>query len=315
VKSTAGVGSTFTIRLPFELAAAPTAEPGARSAKLQVSFDRLRVLAADDNAVNREVLEQTLGLLGIEPVIVENGWAAVEAFKSQAFDVVFMDCSMPVLDGYAATREIRAWESEQQRTPVPVIALTAFVIGKQAEAWRDAGMSDCLTKPFTVRGLTDCLSRHAAERARYRDNSVTNATDAGVHDKPSTDAPVLERDILDGIVSMDKNGSLLARVVGLFVSTTPSCMRNLEAAIETGSAEDVAAAAHSLKSMSLTIGARRVAAIAGGIEADAPALSGSRDGTRIRELTAEVEKAIDALQALLGSSRRDGENAGAGAAA
>jgi signal transduction histidine kinase/CheY-like chemotaxis protein/HPt (histidine-containing phosphotransfer) domain-containing protein len=299
VKSAIGRGSTFSLDLPIELAEPPSVEAGRAAPAERVSFEGLAVLAADDNAVNREVLEQALGHLGVAPVIVENGKAAVEAFKSRAFDLVLMDCSMPVLDGYAATRQIRAWECEQRLSPVPVIALTAFVIGKQASEWREAGMSDCLTKPFTVRGLTECLTRHATMSRVVAREAEANAADALQADHNASGSAVLDRNVLDGIVRMDKNGTLLARIVGLFESTVPSGIRTLEEAVARANAEDIAAAAHALKSMCLTIGAQRVALLAGSLEADAQSIAIGGAGDRVGIITTELECAIVALHRLL----------------
>ncbi len=305
VKSLAGRGSTFSFLLPIELAQTPEVANRGTTDK-QVSFAGLRVLAADDNAVNREVLEQALGLLGVEVVLVEDGAAAVAAFKKQTFDAILMDCSMPVLDGFGATRAIRAREKKQGRSPIPIIALTAFVIGKEATAWRDAGMSDCLTKPFTVRGLSTCLARWVEPREQSRRAKGSPQPARGGTEPRSAneaDVAVLDRDVLDGIKRMDKSGALIGRIVGLFVANAPDYRRRLEDAVANGTANDIASAAHAMKSMSLTIGAQRVAELAAGLEERASKIESTRADPRLDAFGSVLDEAIAALQALVVAAR------------
>ena len=91
------------------------------------SFAGSRVLVADDSAVNREVIIEALSRLDVEPDVVEDGKAALESVQAGTYDMVLMDCSMPVMDGFTATRAIRAHEGEDEH--LPIIALTAHVAG------------------------------------------------------------------------------------------------------------------------------------------------------------------------------------------
>ena len=93
------------------------------------------MLVADDSPVNREVAREVLTLLGVACTLVEDGAQAVEACRAGGFDIVLMDCNMPVLDGLAATREIRSHEQRTGAPRTPVIALTAHV-GGAADFWR-----------------------------------------------------------------------------------------------------------------------------------------------------------------------------------
>ncbi len=151
-------------------------------------FAGLKVLAADDSAVNREVLLEALGRLGVAAACVENGAEAVAAVEMGGFDLVFMDASMPVMDGFAATRAIRARELAAGSPPVPVIALTAHVVGSRALAWREAGMSDCITKPFTLKSIEACLDKWtvpAAVAAAGQAEPMATATAAAERRAPA----------------------------------------------------------------------------------------------------------------------------------
>jgi PAS domain S-box-containing protein len=123
-----------------------------------------RILVAEDNTVNQKVAVFTLQKLGYQADVVTNGAEAVEAWKTGDYDAILMDCQMPVLDGYAATREIRRLQPEGE-SPVPIVALTAHAMrGADAEC-RAAGMDDYVTKPIDREQLRMCLERLLAEAA------------------------------------------------------------------------------------------------------------------------------------------------------
>ncbi len=117
----------------------------------------LRILVAEDSAVNRLLVERWLVAQGNEVVTVENGRLAVEAVNTGRFDLVLMDIQMPELDGVEATAEIRRNEDPDRR--LPIIALTAHAMGGDAERFRRAGMDAHLPKPFEVDELTALIDK------------------------------------------------------------------------------------------------------------------------------------------------------------
>jgi CheY-like chemotaxis protein len=135
--------------------------------------------------VNRTVLAEVLKRLDMRLTSVENGAAAVEAAFSDHFDLIFMDCSMPVLDGFEATRRIRANEREAGRTPIPIVALTAHVVGGQGARVQAAGMSDFITKPFTLATIEACLDRWLALPPASEETVVGGTFEP--HDAAATD--------------------------------------------------------------------------------------------------------------------------------
>ena len=230
-------------------------------------FPAARVLVADDSAVNREVARAALARCGITAVTqVEDGQAAVEACRTAVFDLVLMDGSMPVLDGYAAAAAIRAEEAARGADPLPIVALTAHVVGAAADAWRAAGMNGTLTKPFTLAGLGEMLGRFltpdplAAAPFALEPEPV-------VRPSPETapDADLLDGEVVDGLAEMARQAGpdFAARILGLYRDNAPLA---LDALREAATPEAVARAAHGLRSMSLNIGGRALAAILGAIE-------------------------------------------------
>jgi two-component system, sensor histidine kinase and response regulator len=116
-----------------------------------------RVLLAEDNAVNQLLTRRMLEKLGTSVTIAENGEAAIEALAADRFDIVLMDCQMPVMDGYAATRRIRDGAAGPDAANLPIIALTAHALSGHREECLAAGMNDYLTKPIDAGALRSLL--------------------------------------------------------------------------------------------------------------------------------------------------------------
>jgi signal transduction histidine kinase/DNA-binding NarL/FixJ family response regulator len=157
LRSIEGEGSVFTVTLPLpqvhESAAAATPEKPA-SGEVPTS---VRVLAAEDNPVNRVVLSTLLTQFGIEPVIVEDGEAAFSAWREQDWDIILMDAQMPRMGGLDATRLIRAAEAASGRKRTPIIALTANALSHQAEEYAAGGMDYVVAKPIQVSRLLETI--------------------------------------------------------------------------------------------------------------------------------------------------------------
>ncbi len=154
VASAAGAGSTFWLELRLPRAErAPDAAPAAGEGGALAA----RVLLVDDHPMNRELGQLMLGLLGCEVDLACDGREAIEAARSGGYDAILMDVHMPVVDGLAATRAIRAMDGPAGR--VPIIAMSADVLPEQVARMREAGMVDSLGKPIDIGGLQTCLSR------------------------------------------------------------------------------------------------------------------------------------------------------------
>ena len=131
----------------------------AKSEKEEVRLLNRRILIVEDNLMNQKIASFFLEQAGYEYLIASNGQEAVDVITQGAqFDAVLMDCMMPVMDGITATRAIRQWESEQQTTPLPIIALTASVLEEDIKDCFDAGMNAYLPKPYKSHQLYDLFS-------------------------------------------------------------------------------------------------------------------------------------------------------------
>jgi CheY-like chemotaxis protein len=145
-----GRGAVFAFSAPLSAVEQPDAAPrGERAARRGA----LRVLAVDDNAVNRKLVELILGTIKAEVVSVENGLEAVHAVERDGFDLVLMDLQMPVMDGLTAIRRIRAWEAAGRRQRTPIVVLSANVMPEHHQASAAAGADDHVGKPVGVEQL------------------------------------------------------------------------------------------------------------------------------------------------------------------
>jgi len=155
LQSAPGQGSTFTVRLPLDRSSAPvdSGQPEEAAFGLRDRAIPIRVLAAEDHAVNRLVLATMLEQIGIEATMVCDGREALAAWQAGDWDVILMDVQMPVMDGPASAREIRMAEAATGRRRTPIIALTANAMAHQVAAYRAAGMDDVLTKPIVAAAL------------------------------------------------------------------------------------------------------------------------------------------------------------------
>lgn len=157
--SVPGKGSTFTVRLPLLPATAPAEEAGRAD---EAPPEGIRVLVAEDNRTNQKVVLGLLKKLGIDATVAQNGQEAVEACERERFDLVLMDCQMPVLDGYGATRQIL--EKLGAEAP-PIVALTAHAMEADRAKCLAAGMRDHMTKPVLLERLREVVREHCQSAA------------------------------------------------------------------------------------------------------------------------------------------------------
>ncbi|MEX2475997.1 ATP-binding protein [Marinobacter sp.] len=162
VETDLGKGSSFRFELPFELGiAVPQRHPAVHELAAARLGTVSRALVVEDNPVNQRVATALLTRLGFETDAANNGKEALDLVRTNhaGYDVILMDCQMPLMDGYETTRCIREWEQSNGQGGTPIIALTADALPGTEASCRDAGMNDYLTKPVRKEGLREVLSR------------------------------------------------------------------------------------------------------------------------------------------------------------
>jgi CheY-like chemotaxis protein/HPt (histidine-containing phosphotransfer) domain-containing protein len=269
--------------------AAPVEPPQPALAQATSAPRQRQVLLAEDNPVNVEVATAMLDSLGLDVSCARNGDEALQAVRAGHYDVVLMDCQMPVMDGFAATSEIRRHEKDSGRGRLlPIIAITANALQGDRESCLAAGMDDYLSKPFTQQQLAAVLGRWiglpraGVPLAADASPAAAAATDSAprapmalasiVHHEDGRRVPALvpretvQRDAINPhalanirALSSDRGAALMHRVIAAYVDDTPQHLRTLRQAIaglDTGNLRKVA---HSLKSSSANVGAETLA--------------------------------------------------------
>ena len=162
LESTLGRGSVFRADLPLNVVETPSCHDLQNQAVQSnglLTFSHARVLVVEDNIVNQVLLVRLLEKMGIQPMVANNGKIALDLIAKHTFDLVLMDCRMPVMDGYTACKELRNRERNRGDSyRLPVVAITANALKGERERCLAAGWDDYLTKPVTKRALQDILS-------------------------------------------------------------------------------------------------------------------------------------------------------------
>ena len=228
------------------------------------------VLLAEDNPVNQEIALLMLETLGCSVTVAQNGREAVDQAQTRSYDLILMDCQMPEMDGFEATRLIREWEQSNSRTATPVVALTAHATPGDREQCLAAGMNDYIAKPFSIEQLrivlTSWLSPRAVAANVEPPASPQSLTTISVPITPASEPEVplslvVDQNAWKSIASLQKPGKEdpLAKILSLYLADSQQLVDTLHQGIVAGDATAVSHAAHSLKSRSAVLGALSLA--------------------------------------------------------
>jgi CheY-like chemotaxis protein len=180
-QSKEGEGSTFEVVAPISrdriaaLGAITAVE--VEDFDAETNLDNLRLLVAEDNPMNRRVVELLLAQSGLQITFAENGKEAVEKFSAGKFDLVLMDLQMPIMGGLAAMRAIRAWEKAQGRMPTPMLAVSANATDEHVIEAKEAGADDHVAKPIVREILFEAIARHARPSGAHEASTKLNDDD------------------------------------------------------------------------------------------------------------------------------------------
>jgi signal transduction histidine kinase/CheY-like chemotaxis protein/HPt (histidine-containing phosphotransfer) domain-containing protein len=291
--------------------------PADRAVRVRVDA---HILVAEDNPVNEEVAREHLTSLGCTVSVARNGIEAVEAFGLGAFDLILMDCQMPELDGLSATQRIRAIEQTADAKRTPIVAVTANAFAEDRVACLAAGMDGYMSKPFTEDQLIDALNKWCPDRVAI-ELAAAPPAEAGnpraappkpsrkkkassKPGKPSRKAPPRDRSVeampprpadLDPAFMVglrDRTPKLFERLIETYLGHTPKTVESLANAVADGNVAALKLAAHSLKSSSANVGARRVAELARRLEA----LAAGNEPAAVAALACDLEAEFEAVR-------------------
>ena len=251
-----------------------------------------RVLIAEDNIINQKVAQRMLEKLGCQVQVVANGKEAVEMLELVPFDLVFMDCQMPEMDGYEATAEIRRRESDSSH--IPIIAFTAHAMRGDRERCLAAGMDDYIPKPVKSTDLRRVL--------REWQGSATAAAETQPGSKENEDSgESIDQAVLDTLRELNEDGEpdIVTELIDLFLRDTPPRLAALKDAIREGDVQALSQNAHTLKGSSANLGATRLASL--NAELHSQASDGSLEGAG--RLLAQLDNEFERVRHLLESER------------
>ena len=274
------------------LATTPVQQASSKSMR-EISWPGRRILVAEDNPVNQKVITSRLKKLKIEVDVVENGKDAVERLEAQLYDLVLMDCQMPVMDGYEATRRLRAREMEHRQDRMAIIALTAHVGEGEKEKCLSCGMDDYLSKPVKSETLIELLSRYLGEPAEL--DALENIIALPETGREEGHQPA-GCDLEAALRQLDNDKELLDEMIGLCLEDLPNRLDELRQAHSQGDLIAIAEAAHAIKGMAGHFFAESLQTQARELEQLAREGGGENEGNRIQDLIRMAETVLETLR-------------------
>lgn len=238
--------------------------------ELPVFSEEIQILLVEDNIVNQKVALSILKKAGLQRVdLAEDGQQAVTLFGSQTYDLILMDCQMPVMNGYEATGLIRQKEKEQQLPRTPIVAMTANAMAGDREKCLAAGMDDYLSKPINIKSLIEKL-----EHWLIHDNSPIDSTDPestgmdinslAPSPEHAIEAPLIDQAVLSSLKELMEDEFPV--LIDCYVKDAPKLMADIRQSSKNVDMDVLVRAAHTLKSSSNNVGALQLGTIAAAIE-------------------------------------------------
>ena len=255
VDSAPGFGSTFWFEVPVQATEAPATEQDVETPKAFARIAPLRILLAEDNKINQQVILGYLGHLGQTAAVAENGQVALELASRQDFDLVLMDMQMPIMDGIEATRRLR--EPESRNRNVPIVALTANASEEDRRLCRDAGMTGFQAKPISLAALhallQDVIPVSSSEPGRPV--ADTTAADHSPESRSGIAAVADRRKEIEDILGADAFEELMAA----FFDDAVDLLNSLNVSMQDGRKENFDTLLHNLKGAAANIGLEEIA--------------------------------------------------------
>lgn len=316
VQSVFGQGSIFWFRVTFPVTASDkTSNNKAIERSNGQSLGR-KILIVEDNPVNQQVLAMQLRGLGYQAHIVSGGPEAITTLTTASYDLIFMDCQMPGMDGFETTQRIRHLEEGERANRVPIVAFTANAMPGDREQCLAAGMDDYIAKPIHQHELQEVLSRWLPDftpdssSARRKQSAPTIEQNAknGVPTSESEksdqggtqpsirngeldrdgETPALDRAALADLSTLGKgNPAILVRLIDIFLENAPKSLAALRTALVQNDSGSLRLTAHSLKSTSASYGAMRLSVLCKALEAMAHTHDWSAISANIHQIETE----------------------------
>jgi len=314
-ESTPQKGSNFFFTLEFttsteteKLLSHPDFATEKHTPRANMEWSDLNLLVAEDNETNQEVVIGMLNKMGCTVHCVTNGREAVRRATANRYDLIFMDCQMPEMDGYQATTAIRRMEKEKaEKNPVPIIALTAHALEGDKEKCLASGMNDYISKPFKQGEILEILKRQSREKTikSSGDMEMTHGDQQTKQnqqdDNTMNSTSPIDQNVLETLRDLQIAGKpdILKKVVTAYLSSSGPLVSGLTGALTGRDIELLRNSAHSLKSSSANVGAMELSKISQQLELDCKDNISEKAEELIAAIDLEFSRVHDALQKII----------------
>jgi CheY-like chemotaxis protein/HPt (histidine-containing phosphotransfer) domain-containing protein len=291
VASIKGKGALFHFTLTLaktESASLESVQPGPANNDPDLQFDA-DVLLVEDNRVNQLVAKTVLQKMGLRVTLAENGRDALECYQNGKFDIILMDASMPVMDGFEATREIRLLEEDGHH--LPIIALTALVMDGDRERCLEAGMDGHVSKPINREALQSVLKQYLPYT---RADTTPPLIGAEIDEKP-----VLLREQLE--LATDGDPELIDEIVAITLQDLRTRTKEFKQAQRDKNLDDCERLAHSITGIAANVGGVQVELLARVLQEEAGHHNKLPDKAAVKELEDAIARLLEALQSMTNS--------------
>jgi len=286
-------GSTFKLNIPLKPSAIPQtiSAPCSQKDDTRLKLIGKKVLLVEDTAVNRDVCSEILTMLGCQIACAINGKIALELLTGEIFDIVLMDCQMPVMDGYECTSLFREWEQNNllkaERTPV--IALTGNAMQEDRQRCIESGMDDIILKPFQLQQFISCISLNLEKCSSPTNKIIASSSQIFSESKSGLNESndiALNHEQLEQIRSLHQIGeeSLLDKFVIRYLNDAPKLVEDIKSGWQSKNMETLTAAIHKLKTSSGMMGAEKLSQLCARTEVVLRIENRLPDDETIREL-------------------------------
>ncbi|MEP5567064.1 MAG: two-component regulator propeller domain-containing protein [Halioglobus sp.] len=239
--------------------------------KPEKTVEKLSILVAEDVETNQKIIREMLSILGHSVDMADNGAQALEKYDEKKYDLIFMDCQMPVMDGFEATEKIRQLERQKEGAATPIIALTAGLDKKDRQRCAASGMNHYVGKPFSISDIRNALASTTDEINNQNsepDSTQNKDFTPDVTDTNESNTPILNRQAISAIMEIEKQtgNKILPEIFDGYQSQMKTKMAELNKCISANDFEGTYKSAHAIKSMSANVGAQKVHRVSSIIE-------------------------------------------------
>ncbi len=255
-----------------------------------------RILLVEDNQVNQAVALAMLSKAGYRADVAANGREALEALERIAYNLVLMDCQMPDMDGFAATRQLRSPDSTVLNRNVPVIAMTANAMSGDRERCMASGMDDYLSKPVKPLELAQMLEKWLARGPQAHQESLPVSADNAAQDNFTPDDAVFSQaDLLERV---GDSAELMHEIIDIALEDLPRQLRQLQSVVSGEDRDAIRHVAHAIKGCAANISAGQLCLAAGLMEQEAQTAPPEQLQRRLRLMESRIDKLLETLQKL-----------------